>query len=174
MKQEANIVAASLAIADAHAHPNQPQATLRALDDAIIGLVGRKWLTVLTVHAEEGFVERTYSNLGEQYRIGGTKRIDQAPRLRKVLETGEAFVGSTRDDIIANYPDAEQIFAMGCASILNMPVVWRAKVLATVNLLNTEGFYNGTDIPLVRCLVQTALPAFLEGKRCETTTHEID
>lgn len=162
MKSPANILSALLAIADAHRHVDQPQATLCALDDAIARLVGRKLLTVLSVYPEEGLVERVYSNMSAQYPVGGIKRICETPRLHQVLTTGEAFVGRTREDIIANYPDAETIFATGCESILNMPVMWKNRIVATVNLLHTEGFYDSDDLPLVRCLSQAALPAFLE------------
>jgi transcriptional regulator with GAF, ATPase, and Fis domain len=175
MKSAANIVSALLAIADAHRHADQPQATLCALDDAIARLVGRKLLTVLSVYPEEGFVERAYSNMGAQYPVGGVKRISETPRLHQVLATGEAFVGRTREDILANYPDAETIFATGCASILNMPVVWKNRIVATVNLLHTEGFYDSDDLPLVRCLSQAALPAFLERTiAAKPATHEIN
>ncbi|MFS2168497.1 hypothetical protein ACCD09_32750, partial [Variovorax sp. Varisp62] len=67
-----------------------------------------------------------------------------------------------RDDIVANFTDAETILATGCSSILNVPVIWMGKILATVNLLHTEdGYYLDAHIPVVRCLAQAALPAFL-------------
>ncbi|SOE73252.1 hypothetical protein SAMN05446635_4778 [Burkholderia sp. OK233] len=162
MKTSLEISPAWLAIADAHRHSDQPGATLRALDEAIDALVGRTLLTVLTVYPDEGVVERSYSNLTARYPIGGFKRISDAPRLREVLETGEVFIAQTREDIIANYPDAEMIFETGCSSVLNVPVFWREQIVATVNLLHTEGFYESFHIPVVRSLAQAALPAFLE------------
>ncbi len=151
-----------LAIADAHRHTDQPGATLRAMDEAIDALVGRTLLTVLTVYPDDGVVERSYSNLTARYPVGGLKRICDTPRLRGVLETGEVFIAQTREDIIANYPDAETIFATGCSSVLNVPVFWREQIVATVNLLHTEGFYEPVHIPIVRSVAQAALPAFLE------------
>lgn len=150
-----------LAIASAHAEPQQPQATLATLDAVLERLVGRKLLTVLTVFPADGLVERSYSNLPDHFDIGGYKRIDQAPRLGKVLASRQPFIGRTRREIEANYPDAEAIFATGCASILNMPVIWQGNVVATVNLLHDEGFYDDAHLPIVRCLSQAALPAFL-------------
>ncbi|MBB5503411.1 GAF domain-containing protein [Paraburkholderia sp. MM5384-R2] len=162
MKPSLEIVPAWLAIADAHRHADQPGATLRALDEAVDTLVGRTLLTVLTVYSDEGIVERSYSNLTSRYPVGGFKRIGDTPRLREVLETGEVFIAQTRNDIIANYPDAQTIFETGCSSVLNVPVFWRERIVATVNLLHTEGFYQPLHVPVVRSLAQAALPAFLE------------
>lgn len=153
--------AALRSITEAHAQVEQPQSTLAALDGAIADVVGRKLLTVLTVHQDKGIVTRAYSNVSDSYAPGGTKRIDSAPRLQKVLATGQPFIGRNRDDIVANFADAETILATGCSSILNVPVIWMGKILATVNLLHTEDHYRDEHIAVVRCLAQAALPAFL-------------
>ncbi|MGI4985197.1 MAG: GAF domain-containing protein [Janthinobacterium lividum] len=156
------LVARLVTLAAAHASGDQPSATFRALDEALDALIGRKLLTVLVVRHETGLVERAFTNLPQDYPSGGTKRIADAPRLRQVVASGEAFIARTRAEVAANYADAEAIFATGCASILNMPVIWRQRVVATVNLLHAEGFYEARHIPLVRCLAQAVLPAILD------------
>jgi hypothetical protein len=156
LKTSPEMSSAWLAIADAHRAVDQPDATLRALDEAIDALVGRTLLTVLTVYPDDDVVERSYSNMTARYPIGGFKRISDTPRLRSVLETGEVFIARTREDIIANYPDAETIFTTGCSSVLN--------------LLHTEGFYSPSHIPIVRSLAQAALPAFLECQPVQRQT----
>ncbi|MGI4858193.1 MAG: GAF domain-containing protein [Janthinobacterium lividum] len=156
------LVARMVALAAAQASGDQPAATFRALDEALDALVGRKLLTVLVVRHETGLVERAFTNLPQDYPHGGTKRIADAPRLRQVVASGEAFVARTRAEVAANYVDAEAIFATGCASILNMPVIWRQRVVATVNLLHAEGFYEARHVPLVRCLAHAVLPAILD------------
>lgn len=157
-----------LTIASAHASNEQPEATLRALDEAVVVAVGRKLVTVLTVNEQEGTVSRAYSNMGDKYPVGGRKSIADTPRLRAVLEAGEPFIGRSRADILANYPDAETIFAAGCGSILNVPVLWKQQVVATVNLLHDDGFYEDSHVDIVRCFAQAALPAFLIDRTCFT------
>jgi transcriptional regulator with GAF, ATPase, and Fis domain len=161
MMSEDLLLAELVSIASAHACTEQPRATLQALDSAVNSLVGRKLLTVLTVNERQGTVTRAFSNLVDRYPVGGRKCIAETPRLRAVLGTGEPFVGRSKDDILANYPDAETIFAAGCGSILNFPVRWRQQVVATVNLLHDEGFYDDHHVDLVRCLAHAALPALL-------------
>jgi hypothetical protein len=116
---------------------------------------------VLAVHSDKGIVSRAYSNASDSFASGGIKRIESAPRLQKVLATGQPFIGRNKADIVANFTDAETILATGCSSILNVPVFWMGKILATVNLLHTEGYYQEEHVPVVRCLAQAALPAFL-------------
>jgi hypothetical protein len=155
------LVAGLRTITEAHARIDQPRSTLEALDSAIAEVVGRKLLTVLAVHSDKGIVSRAYSNASDSYASGGIKRIESAPRLQKVLATGQPFIGRNKADIVANFTDAETILATGCSSILNVPVFWMGKILATVNLLHTEGYYQDEHVPVVRCLAQAALPAFL-------------
>lgn len=155
------LLAGLRSIMESHARIDQPRSTLAALDGAIADVVGRKVLTVLAVHTDMGTVSRAYSNVSDSYAAGGVKRIDSAPRLQKVLATGQSFIGRNKDDIVANFTDAETILATGCSSILNVPVFWMGRILATVNLLHTEGYYQDEHVPVVRCLAQAALPAFL-------------
>jgi hypothetical protein len=161
MRLSEKLVAGLRTITEAHARIDQPRSTLSALDGAIADVVGRKLLTVLTVHADQGIVSRAYSNVSVSYAAGGIKRIDSTLRLQKVLATGQPFIGRNRADIVANFADAETILATGCSSILNVPVFWMGKILATVNLLHTEDYYREEHVPVVQSLAQAALPAFL-------------
>jgi hypothetical protein len=45
-----------------------------------------------------------------------------------------------------------------------MPVVWRGRALGQVNLLHLAGHYGPGHLPLVRSLVQMAIPAFLHAE----------
>ncbi|MCA8119075.1 GAF domain-containing protein [Burkholderia cepacia] len=148
-------------VTDAHASITQPLDTLSAMDRAIEISVGRKVLTVLIVHAERGIVERVFSNVHASYTAGGRKRIDSAPRLQTVLATRQPFIGRNKDEILANFTDAQEILATGCSSIMNVPVLWKGSVVATVNLLHTENYFQSEHIPIVQCLAQAALPALL-------------
>jgi hypothetical protein len=160
-----------LSITSAHAEEQQPRTTFAALESALSEVVGHKLLTVLAVLPDERFVERVYSGPSSAYPVGGTKLIDSTPRLKKVLSTAEAYIGRNRKDIASNYPDAETIFATGCSSILNVPVVWSGKVVATVNLLHDEEHYREEHVPIVQCLAQAAMPALLH-QRLELTKYQ--
>lgn len=122
---------------------------------------GHRLLTVLVYFHDQGESQRAYSSRPDEYPVGGRKTLGQAPRMRQVLASGAPFMAHTRQDIVENFPDHEKLLAMGCESIVNMPVCWGGQVLGTVNLLHAEGHYAQHDLPLIEAWAHLALPAFL-------------
>ncbi|CAN7779926.1 hypothetical protein LJR084_008133 [Variovorax sp. LjRoot84] len=108
-------------------------ALFHALDEGLARSPGHRLLTVLIYFRDNGESQRAYSSRPDDYPMGGRKTLGQAPRMRHVLATTEPFIGHTRQDIIDNYPYHQKLLAMGCGSIVNMPVRWGSEVLGTVN-----------------------------------------
>lgn len=141
---------------------NEPaQALFRALDVGLAQTPGHRLLTVLVYFRAQGESQRAYSSRPAEYPVGGRKTLGQAPRMRQVLASGTPFIGHTRQDIIDNYADHAKLLAMGCESIVNMPVHWGTEVLGTVNLLHSEHHYTETDLPRIEAWAQWVMPAFL-------------
>ena len=136
-------------------------ALFRALDAGLARAPGHLLLTVLVYHRELGESQRAYSSRPLEYPIGGRKTLGQAPRMRQVLASGEPFIGRGRQDIVDNYADHATLLAMGCESIVNMPVRWGTEVLGTVNLLHAQGRYAEADLPRIAAWAQLSAPAFL-------------
>jgi hypothetical protein len=148
-------------LASALGEARQPAATFAALDAALARAVGHRFLTVLLYRPAEGVAERLYSSRPDLYPARGRKAFADAPTQRRVAETGQPYIGRDAADIRRDFPDAEKIFALGCESILNMPVLWRGRALGQVNLLDRAGHYVPDQLPLVRALAQMTIPAFL-------------
>ena len=155
---EADMLSAVL-LAQRAAAPDQ--ALFRALDKALAQTPGHLLLTVLVYHEDEGESHRAYSSRPSEYPTGGRKSLEQAPRMRQVLASGEPYLGRTRQDIIDNFRDHGVLLAMGCGSVVNMPVCWGSQVLGTVNLLHGEGHYALSDFLRISTWAQLAVPAFL-------------
>jgi X-Pro dipeptidyl-peptidase (S15 family) len=64
-------------------------------------------------------------------------------------------------DIERDFPDRDRIFALGCSSILNMPVRWKGEVLGQINPLHEARHFGKADLPMVEAMVQIVVPAFL-------------
>lgn len=148
-------------LAEALADPSQPQAGFAALDHALQAAAGHRLLTVLRYRFAEGDAERLYSNQPALFPAGSRKPFADAPIQRRVAETGLPYIGRDAADLRRDFPDHDKIFALGCASILNMPVVWRGRALGQVNLLHEEHRYAAHHLPLVRVLAQMTIPLFL-------------
>jgi hypothetical protein len=149
------------ALAEALARPDQPHATFAALDAALQRAVGHRFLTMLLYRFEEGVAERLYSSRPDLYPARGRKSFAEAPTQRRVAETREPYIGRDAAGIRRDFPDHAKIFALGCESILNMPVLWAGRALGQVNLLHVAGHYGPHHLPPVRDLVQMCIPAFL-------------
>jgi hypothetical protein len=149
------------AFVDAMRSADPTLALFRALDEGLARSPGHRLLTVLIYFRDKGESQRAYSSRPDEYPVGGRKTLGQAPRMRHVLASAEPFIGRTRQDIIDNYPDHPTLIAMGCESIVNMPVRWGSEVLGTVNLLHAEGRYGPADLPRIEAWAQLAAPALL-------------
>jgi transcriptional regulator with GAF, ATPase, and Fis domain len=155
-------------LAQALAAPDQPRATLAALDQALREAVGHRFLSMHVYRRDEGVAERIHSSDPARYPARGRKAFADAPTQKRVAETGQPYIGRDAADIRAGFPDHETIFAMGCESILNMPVCWQGQAIGQVNLLDVAYRYSPEHLPLVQALVQMCIPAFLLAASKET------
>jgi hypothetical protein len=145
----------------AHADPDQPGATFRAIDAALAEAPGHILFTILVHHPTLRQSERFYSNQPDAYPIGGRKPVTDSAWMRRVIHGGEPYIGRTREDIAANFFDHALIHSLGCDAMLNMPVRWRGQTLGTLNLSHRAGHYTESDLPRVRLIAQLAVPALL-------------
>lgn len=140
---------------------DQPVATLEALDRALGAVLGHRLFTVLRYHHDSGESERLYSSQPRAYPVGGRKSLNPTPWAQRVLREQRAYLGRTAEDIRAVFFDHELIASLGCASVLNLPVVWEGQTLGTLNLLHEEAWYDEGDIPLGLLFAALAVPAYL-------------
>ena len=149
------------AIIAAHAEPDQPGATFRALDAALAQSPGHILFTILVHHPAARQSERFYSNRPAEYPLAGRKPVTDSPWMQRVIHAGEPWIGHDADDIKWAFYDHDLIHSLGCESCLNMPVRWRGETLGTLNLLAGPGHYHDRDLPEVRLLAHLALPALM-------------
>jgi hypothetical protein len=148
-------------ILSAHADPDQPGATFRAIDAAFAEAPGHILFTVLVHHPAAKQSERFYSNQPRAYPVGGRKPVTQSAWMQRVIHGGDWYIGRSREDIAAHFFDHDLIHSLGCDSILNMPVRWRGETMGTLNLCHRAGFYTEDHLPRVKLIAQLALPALM-------------
>ena len=93
-------------------------------------------------------------------RCHGRKPLNPTFWSRHVLEQRRPYVGRSADDIRAVFFDHELIASLGCASVLNVPVVWDTRVLGTINLLHEAEWYDDGDATLGLAFAALAVPTF--------------
>lgn len=153
------------AVARAVMESGQPAPGFRALDLAMGAVIGHKLFTVLVHHPASRESERRYTNQPVAYPVGGRKPVTASPWTERLFVERRPYIGRTADDIRAVFFDHELILSLGCASVLNVPVVWGGQTLGTINLLHEAGWYDEADVPAGQLFAALAIPALLELTR---------
>jgi hypothetical protein len=148
------------AVAAAIRAPGQPEAAFRALDSAAAATLGHKLFTCLLHHPAGRESERRYTSQPEAYPVGGRKAVPPTPWARRLFEEHQPYIGYTADDIRAVFFDHALIASLGCASVLNLPVVHDGRTLGVLNLLHEARWYGEDDVPLGQVFAALAVPAF--------------
>ncbi|XDZ66395.1 GAF domain-containing protein [Alphaproteobacteria bacterium LSUCC0684] len=139
----------------------QPREIFSTLDQVMGEEIGHRLFTVLRQHRHPRELERLYTNQPQAYPFSGRKVIVPSRWTSEVLDHGNPYIGYTAADIRDAFPDHETITALGCASVLNIPLVYEGVVLGSVNLLHEEGYYGEAHVNTARLLASFALPALL-------------
>ncbi|QXI45327.1 hypothetical protein HU734_011440 [Pseudomonas wayambapalatensis] len=125
------------------------------LDERLAQQVGHKYMTVLLYDSGADEAERVYSSNPQVFPDRGRKPMDQGPKMAFVRDTGLAYVAIDRFEIERDYPDHQKVFAMGCASLLNVPIKSPEGVIGQVNLMHDEYYYDHGKVKLALQLVSS-------------------
>jgi GAF domain-containing protein len=147
------------AFANALAAP-EPHALLACLDSLLDRHVGHKLFTALQYRHGEGLAVRLYSSRPDAYPASGSKQIGGAPALTRMFETGRAQLAPDAAAVRADFLDASSIFALGCESVLNVPVMHRGQLLGQINLLHEANHFLPHHVDIASTLAQMAAAAF--------------
>ncbi|TKT76136.1 hypothetical protein [Aquamicrobium sp. LC103] len=144
-----DIDAANAAFDDAVTKAQSADEAYLALQTLARTIVGAKLFTVMTVDMEAGLARRAYTSDPENYPASGTKPIRYNDWFDIVHRERRYFVANTIADIAKVFPDYELIDSLGCQSVVNIPVVLRGVLVATVNILDVEGHYTPERVSLI-------------------------
>jgi len=151
---------AALAAFDAAiATAKSPEAAFKALQDLAQATVGAKLFTIMTVDMTAEVARRAYTSDPTNYPASGTKPINYGPWFDIVHKERRYFVANTIEDIAEVFFDHELINQLGCQSVVNMPIILGNELVATMNILDVEGYYTPERVQMVRDVL--SIPAKL-------------
>lgn len=142
--------------------PGQPASGFAALELAMRRAIGHRLFTIMRHDAGRGVNSRVHSSSPLAYPTGGEKRVADTAWTRQLLREGRPFIGRCRDDIRAHFADHAQIEALGCESVLNLPVIWNGRVIGTVNLLDRAAAYVPHHARMGMAFTPFAIPGLLD------------
>src|SRR5271163_137719 len=137
----------------------QPRATLDCLQTLFRQEVGARLFTVMTFDAATGLSQRVHSSHPKDYPVSGVKPLSQGLWSRTVIDERKLFVANSIAAIAEVFPDHELIRALGCESVVNLPVVFAGAVIGTVNLLDAGAYYTPERVAAVESLSPLAAAA---------------
>lgn len=139
-----------------------PWQALQVLSQKIIGA---KLFTIMTVDMKNELARREYTSDAKSYPVSGTKPIHYDRWFDTVHKDRQSFVANTIADIATVFSDHETIWALGCGSVINIPVVIAGELLGTVNCLDVEHHYTPERVELSKLLAIPAKLAFLAASK---------
>ena len=120
--------------------------TFELLENAFQEIIGHKLFTVLRYDKNSLELERIYSSNPSNYPLNGIKKLTNTDWSKIVLVDGNVYIGYNSNDIKLSFPDYELIERLGCRSVMNIPLILKGNVVGSVNLLNTENWYNDHQV----------------------------
>ena len=113
-----------------------------ALERHLGEIIGHKLFTLMVIDRATDEAARLYSSDPIAYPVKGRKPLGKLTGWgAQVLDQGRPYIGYNAEDIRSVFFDHETIARLGCASVLNLPVLSDGLVIGTVNLLHQEGWY---------------------------------
>ncbi len=131
----------------------------KLLRNLYAGTVGCKLFTVMTVDMKNHLARRAYSSNIEAYPVSGTKPIHYDAWFDVVHRQKRSFIANTIKEIAEVFPDHEKIWSLGCGSVVNLPLIVDAELVATVNILHAEQHYSPERIAIIE--TQLAAPSLV-------------
>lgn len=141
--------AALVAFDQAIATGKQADSAYAALEKLTQAVVGVKLFTIMEADMEAGISRRCYSSDPESYAVSGSKPINRTHWFDIVHIERRPFVANTIAEIATVFPDHEQIWSLGCGSVVNLPVFIADRFLGTMNILHEEHFYTPERLKLI-------------------------
>jgi hypothetical protein len=149
MSRQQNPEASLNAFCEAAAIAGRAEEIWAALHKLAEATVPCRLFTVMTVDNENQLARRAYSSDMRNYPVSGTKPIHLDRWFSIVHDEKHTFVANTIADIATVFPDFELIKSLGCGAVINLPVVLRGQLAATINLLDAEQAYTPESVAQV-------------------------
>ena len=142
-------------------------AAMSVIESARQAILGDGLLTVnkvsnLAAKADEFELQRLWSSNAHAYPVAGLKRKTMTPWSSQLLVRCEVFIGEGDDALAEVFDDHARIKALGLHSIVNAPLLFEGRCIATFNVLGVHAKWQTTDVSLIRLLAILATPWVLQ------------
>jgi GAF domain len=134
-----------------------------AIDALALRLFDHRLFTVTRSIMETHEVERVYSSNPSAYPVGGRKQKQNTPWGEQVLDGGRILICHNAADIRHVFADHALILSLGITAMINVPVLFAGRSVATMNMSHAEDRFGEADCPTMAILAGLLLPLVQSG-----------
>jgi hypothetical protein len=142
---------------------SQPAEAYSAIDTLAARLFDHRLFTVTRSILETKEVERVYSSNPTAYPVGGRKQKQDTPWGDQVLDRGQILICHGATDIERVFADHALILSLGITGMINVPVLFAGRSIATMNMSHAQDRFRQEDFPDMAILSALLLPLVLAG-----------
>ncbi len=135
-----------------------------AIDALVLRLYDRKLFTALNHLAATAEVERLFSSHPEAYPVGGRKQKQDTHWGKKTIDEGLLYICHTRADIERTFFDHALIASLGVGGMVNIPVMFENKCVASLSLSAPDDRFSEADAPELDIVAALSLPLILAAR----------
>jgi hypothetical protein len=156
------------------AAPDQPRTSFAALQRLARRNVGAEIFTVMVRDNAANALRRLHSSHPTEYPVSGFKPETPGKWQDQVVGRREPFVANTIEAIAEVFPDHELIMSLGCASVVNVPIVFDDAVIGSLNLLEAAGHYTPERVAAAMALRPFGTMAMLAARAIELQAGQVE
>lgn len=97
--------------------------------------------TVMALSLDLSVAKRIFSSHNDAFPVSGEKPIMRNDWFKQVVENKTLFCANQPEQMGDQFPDIDLIKALGCGSVLNVPIIISGKTVAVANILHRAGFF---------------------------------
>lgn len=129
-----------------------PAQMMAALDRLIEQVVGMKMCTLIRVDEGRTTGMRIHSTQPGAFPIRTPRTVQSSTWQTRIVAAHEALVANSYDEMAAIFGDADVLRDLGCESCLCLPIVFRGRLLGTLNILHAAGYFTQERIETAEAL----------------------
>jgi GAF domain-containing protein len=158
MARAAEALAALGELARALRAPASAAEAFARLDAALAPVFAHTHLTINRYDAATDETARVYSSAPAIYPLAGRKRRKTNGWSEQVIDRGEIHLAADHAAVVRTFDDHAGITALGCASVLNVPVRFDGRTLGVLNLMGPAGRFEGCDRTIALAFAGLMIP----------------
>lgn len=117
--------------------------------------------TVLAFDGRRALLTSLHSNRVDVGPAGGAKRVTDSTWVTQVRRRGSFYLASSKEQLQPVFSEHETLCAIGCESLLNIPMCNQGRAVGSLNVLGAAGRFDDFNAAVARILTRLALPYLL-------------